>query len=220
MILRHTPSNRRKERAHPMHEGPQLTPTSTENHDQVPSGGASPRWSTGPGADEARLIPTALAGPAQQGQEACPIILPQIVIGRAVTPHIPALPSVLATAYHPTLVLTPLTNEGKGEDTGAHGPHPDEEDAAQIPAEPIAPPPPPTETGHTSGYPVISHSHPDASGTSSHDPVSLCASATAVESSSPAAFSHRAGERFLPLPAGALVRCRLRCSGGDAGWDG
>ena len=155
MILRHTPSNRRKERAHPMHEGPQLTPTSTENHDQVPSGGASPRRSTGPGADKARLIPTALAGPAQQGREPCPIILPQIVIGRAVTPHIPALPSVLATAYHPTLVLTPLTNEGKGEDTGAHGPHPDEEDAAQVPAEPIAPPPPPTETGHTSGYPVI-----------------------------------------------------------------
>ena len=138
-----------------MHEGPQLTPTSTENHDQVPSGGASPRRSTGPGADKARLIPTALAGPAQQGREPCPIILPQIVIGRAVTPHIPALPSVLATAYHPTLVLTPLTNEGKGEDTGAHGPHPDEEDAAQVPAEPIAPPPPPTETGHTSGYPVI-----------------------------------------------------------------
>ncbi len=155
MILRHTPSNRRKERAHPMHEGPQLTPTSTENHDQVPSGGASPRRSTGPGADKARLIPTALAGPAQQGREPCPIILPQIVIGRAVTPHIPALPSVLATAYHPTLVLTPLTNEGKGEDTGAHGPHPDEEDAVQVPAEPIAPPPPPTETGHTSGYPVI-----------------------------------------------------------------
>ncbi len=155
MILRHTPSNRRKERAHPMHEGPQLTPTSTENHDQVPSGGASPRRGTGPGADKARLIPTALAGPAQQGREPCPIILPQIVIGRAVTPHIPALPSVLATAYHPTLVLTPLTNEGKGEDTGAHGPHPDEEDAVQVPAEPIAPPPPPTETGHTSGYPVI-----------------------------------------------------------------
>ncbi len=138
-----------------MHEGQQLTPTSTENHDQLPGKGASPRRSTGPGADKARLIPTALAGPAQQGREPCPIILPHIVIGRAVTPNIPALPSVLATEYHPTLVLTRVTNEGKGEETGAHGPHPEEEDTAQVPAEPLAPPPPPTETGHTRGYPVI-----------------------------------------------------------------
>ncbi len=120
--------------------------------------------STGPGANKARLetvLPTALFGPAQQGREPCPIILPHIAIGMSVAPNVPALPAArasgaaLAAAYHPTLVLAPVTNEEKGQETGAHEPHPEEEDAARVPAEPIAPPPPPTETGHTSGYPVI-----------------------------------------------------------------
>jgi Baseplate J-like protein len=120
--------------------------------------------STGPGANKARLetvLPTALFGPAQQGREPCPIILPHIAIGMSVAPNVPALPAArasgaaLAAAYHPTLVLAPITNEEKGQETGAHEPHPEEEDAARVPAEPIAPPPPPTETGHTSGYPVI-----------------------------------------------------------------
>ncbi len=112
--------------------------------------------STGQGASKARLIPTALVGPAQQGWEPLPIILPRIAIGVSVAPNVPALPAALTAAaeYRPTLVLTPVTNEGKGEDTGAHEPHPEEEDAAQVPAEPIAPPPP-AETGHKSGYPVI-----------------------------------------------------------------
>jgi hypothetical protein len=117
--------------------------------------------STGPGAHQARLpgeiIPTALFGPAQQGREPSPIILPRIAIGRAVTPHIPAFPTVLTVAPedHPTLVLAPVTNEEQGQDTGAHGPYPEEAEAAQLPAEPIAPPPPLVATGHPSGYPVI-----------------------------------------------------------------
>ena len=115
---------------------------------------------TGPGASKARLIPTALAGPAQHGREPSPIILPRIAIGMSVAPHVPALftsvvaPS-LALEHRPTLVLTPVTNEEKRQDTGAHEPHPEGEEAAQVPAEPIAPPPPPAETGHKSGYPVI-----------------------------------------------------------------
>src|SRR5260221_10922929 len=115
---------------------------------------------TAPGASKARLIPTALAGPAQHGREPSPIILPRIAIGMSVAPHVPALftsvaaPS-LALEHRPTLVLTPVTNEEKRQDTGAHEPHPEGEEAAQVPAEPIAPPPPPAETGHKSGYPVI-----------------------------------------------------------------
>src|SRR5260370_17487236 len=77
----------------------------------------------------------------------------------SVAPHVRALftsvaaPS-LTIEHRPTLVLTPVTNEEKGQDTGAHEQHPEEE-AAQVPAEPIAPPPPPAETGHKTGYPVI-----------------------------------------------------------------
>jgi hypothetical protein len=120
---------------------------------------------TGPGAGKARLpgeiIPTALAGPAQKGREPLPIILPHIAIGRAVTPNIPALTAARAAAVaspaaacHPTQVLTPVTNEGKGETTGAHEHQPEVEEGAEIPGEPIAPPPP-AVPGQESGYPVI-----------------------------------------------------------------
>src|SRR5260370_31067056 len=77
----------------------------------------------------------------------------------SVAPHVRALftsvaaPS-LTIEHRPTLVLGPGNNEEKGQDTGAHEQHPEEE-AAQVPAGPIAPPPPPAETGHKSGYPVI-----------------------------------------------------------------
>ncbi len=106
--------------------------------------------STGQGANKARLetvLPTALVGPAQHGREPCPIILPRIAIGVSVAPHVPVLPAArasvaapLALEHQPTLVLAPVTNEGKGQDTGTHEQHPEEEDAAN---EPIAPPPPP-----------------------------------------------------------------------------
>ena len=53
--------------------------------------------STEQGAHKARLpgeiIPTALVGPAQQGREPCPIILPRIAIGVSVAPNVPALPA-------------------------------------------------------------------------------------------------------------------------------
>src|SRR5258708_20399481 len=117
-----------------MHEGPQPLPTNINNDDeQCPSSGASPNKSTGPGADKARLLPTALAGPAQQGREPCPIILPRIAIGVSVAPHVPALPAArasvatpLALEHRPTLVLPPATNEGKGQHPGPHEPPPEE----------------------------------------------------------------------------------------------
>src|SRR5260221_12949145 len=105
------------------------------------------------------VLPTALVGPAQQGREPCPIILPRIAIGVSVTPNVPVLPAVLAGAgaplaleHQPTLVLIPVTNEEKGRETGAHEQHPEEEGAAQ---EPIAPPPPPAVSGQERSYPVI-----------------------------------------------------------------
>jgi len=112
--------------------------------------------STGQVAKKARLeavIPTALVGPAQQGREPYPIILPRIAIGVSVAPHVPALPAAapLALEHRPTLMLTPLTNEEKGEETGAHEHPPTAEEAAQ---EPIAPPPP-AVPGQECGYPVI-----------------------------------------------------------------
>jgi hypothetical protein len=118
--------------------------------------------STGQGAHKARLetvLPTALVGPAQQGREPCPIILPRIAIGVSVAPHVPVLPAARASIaappaleHRPTLVLAPVTNEGKGQETGAHEPHPEEEDAAN---EPIAPPPPKASPGQEHGYPVM-----------------------------------------------------------------
>ena len=117
--------------------------------------------STGPDAKKARLeavLPTALVGPAQKGREPCPIILPRIAIGVSVAPNVPALPAVLAVAGAPlaiehraTLVLTPVTNEEKGEEIGAHEQHPQEEGGAQ---ELIAPPPPAVPSQER-GYPVI-----------------------------------------------------------------
>ena len=118
--------------------------------------------STGPGAHQARLsgevIPTALFGPAQQGREPCPIILPHIAVGVSVAPNVPALPAARASVaalpaaeHHPTLVLTPATNEEQGEEAGAHEQHPQEEGIAH---EPIAPPPPAVPEQER-GYPVI-----------------------------------------------------------------
>ncbi len=128
------------------------------NHEQL----QHQTLSTGPGANKARLetvLPTALAGPAQQGREPCPIILPRIAIGVSVAPHVPALPAAgasvaapLALEHRPTLVLAPATNEGKEQDTGAHKPHSEEADAAN---EPIAPPPPKASLEQERGYPVI-----------------------------------------------------------------
>ena len=144
-----------------MHEVPQMKTNTADNDEQCPAGEAPPSKSTGPAASQARLIPTALMGPAQQGREPCPIILPRIAIGVSVAPHVPALPAAQAVAaaslaleHRPTLVLTPVTNEEKGQETGAHEQHPEEE-AAQVPAEPIAPPPPKASPGQERGYPVI-----------------------------------------------------------------
>ena len=143
--------------------------------------------STGQEASTARLpgaiIPTALVGPAQQGREPCPIILPHIAIGVSVAPHVPALPAVEAVAsppraleHRPTLVLTLITNEGKGEETGAHEQHPEEEEEVAA-REPIAPPPPvapeqesrtpvittpipsPGDLSHTTPFPSTSVGH-------------------------------------------------------------
>ncbi len=100
------------------------------------------------------IIPTALVGPAQQGREPCPIILPHIAIGVSVAPHVPALPAgaPLALEHQPTLVLTPLINEGKGQETGAHEQQSEEEEEVAA-REPLAPPPPAPEQKR--GCPVI-----------------------------------------------------------------
>ncbi len=116
--------------------------------------------STGQEASTARLpgeiIPTALVGPAQQGREPCPIILPRIAIGVSVAPNVPALPAGAPRAleHRATLVLTPVTNEEKGEETGAHEQHPQEEEGAEAVEEPIAPPPK-ASPGQEHRYPVI-----------------------------------------------------------------
>ncbi len=138
--------------------------------------------STGQGANKARLVPTALKGPAQQGREPYPIILPHIAIGVSVAPHVPALPAVLAVAapppgaeYQPTLVLTPVTNAGKEQETGAHEQHPEEKEEGAA-REPIAPPaavpeqkrgcpvittpiPTPGDLHHTTPFPSTSVGH-------------------------------------------------------------
>src|SRR5260221_5894689 len=129
-----------------MHEGPQMKTNTADDDEQCPAGGTFPRQSTGPAVSKARLIPTALAGPAQQGREPHPIILPRIAIGVSVAPNVPVLPAgaPLALEHQATLVLTPVTNEEKGQETGAHEQHPQEEGRAQ---EPIAPPPPKASPG-------------------------------------------------------------------------
>ncbi len=137
-----------------MHPTPNERLSTNNEQQQIPS--------TGQGTNKARLpgeiIPTALVGPAQQRREPCPIILPHIAIGVSVAPNVPALPATRASAGGPlaiehraTLMLTPVTNEGKGQETGAHEPHPQEEGAAK---EPIAPPPP-AVPDQEHGYPVI-----------------------------------------------------------------
>ena len=77
--------------------------------------------STGQGANKARLIPTALMGPAQQGREPYPIILPHIAIGVSVAPNIPVLSAVLAAAPPPAVsgqehgypvMITPIPTPG------------------------------------------------------------------------------------------------------------
>jgi hypothetical protein len=136
-----------------MHEVPQMKTNTAHDDEQCPAGGTLPGKSTGPAASKARLIPTALVGPAQQGREPCPIILPRIAIGVSVAPNVP-VPSAaapLAIEHRVTLVLTPVTNEGKREETGAHEQHPEEEEGVK---EPIAPPPP-AVPGQERGYPVI-----------------------------------------------------------------
>ena len=121
----------------------------TKNEFCQPSTGQEESPARLPGA----IIPTALVGPAQQGREPCPIILPRIAIGVSVAPYVPALPAgaPLAIEHRATLVLTPVTNEEKGKETGAHEQHPEEEGVAQ---EPIAPPPP-AVSGQEHRYPVI-----------------------------------------------------------------
>jgi len=116
--------------------------------------------STGQEESPARLpgeiIPTALVGPAQQGREPYPIILPHIAIGVSVAPHVPALPAgaPLALEHRATLVLTPVTNEEKGEEPGAHEHHPEEEEGAEAVEELLAPPPK-ASPGQERRYPVI-----------------------------------------------------------------
>jgi hypothetical protein len=102
------------------------------------------------------VLPTALVGPAQQGREPCPIILPHIAIGVSVAPYVPTLPAgaPLALEHRATLVLTPVTNEEKGEEPGAHEQHPEEEEGAEAVEEPLALPPP-AVPGQERGYPVI-----------------------------------------------------------------
>ncbi len=115
--------------------------------------------STGPDAKKTRLeetLPTALVGPAQQGREPCPIILPRIAIGVSVAPSVPALPSgaPLALEQRATLVLTPVTNEAKGEEPGAHEHQPEAEEGAEAVEELLAPPPK-ASPGQERRYPVI-----------------------------------------------------------------
>ncbi len=102
---------------------------------------------TGQEASTARLpgaiIPTALVGPAQQGREPCPIILPRIAIGVSVAPHVPMLPAAapLAREQRATLVLTPITNEEQGEKPGAQEYRLEEKEGAEAVEELLAPPP-------------------------------------------------------------------------------
>ena len=117
-----------------------------QTHDETHSTNTSSQPSTGLVANKARLervIPTALVGPAQQGREPCPIILPRIAIGVSVAPNVPALPAgaPLALEHRATLVLTPLTNEEKGEETGTHEHHPEKEKGVEAVEELLAPPP-------------------------------------------------------------------------------
>src|SRR5258708_16899008 len=121
-----------------MHQTDDETRSTNNEQQQIPS--------TGQVAKKARLeavIPTALVGPAQQGREPYPIILPHITIGVSVAPYVPALPAAapLALEHRATLVLTPVTNEGEREETEAHQHHPEEEERAEAVAQAAFPPP-------------------------------------------------------------------------------
>src|SRR5260370_34511158 len=102
------------------------------------------------------VLPTALVGPAQQGREPGPIILPRIAIGVSVAPYVPVLPAgvPLAIEHQTTLVLTPLINEEKGEETGAHECQPEEEEGAEA-MEELLSPQLPSVPGQERRYPVI-----------------------------------------------------------------
>src|SRR6266436_2147058 len=133
----------------PMDDEARLT-----NHEQqeVPSTEQGAHKTRLPGA----IIPTALMGPAQQGREPLPIILPRIAIGVSVAPNVPALPAGAPRAleHRAALVLTPVTNEEKGEEPGAQEYRPEEEEGAEAVEELLAPPPK-ASPGQERRYPVI-----------------------------------------------------------------
>src|SRR5260370_38083064 len=76
-----------------MHEVPQMKTNTAHDDEQCPAGGAPPSKSTGPGASQARLLPTALVAPAQQRPDPCPIILPRLAIGASLAPNRPPPPA-------------------------------------------------------------------------------------------------------------------------------
>src|SRR5260370_258436 len=121
----------------------------TKNEFCQPSTGQEESPARLPGA----IIPTALVGPAQQGREPCPIILPRSAMGVSVAPNVPAPPAAapLALEQRATLVLTPVTNEETGEKPGAHEQHPQEEEGV----EELLAPPPKASPGQEHRYPVI-----------------------------------------------------------------
>ncbi len=120
----------------------------TKNEFCQPSTGQEESPARLPGA----IIPTALVGPAQQGREPFPIILPRIAIGVSVAPNVPALPAAAphAIEHRATLVLTPVTNEEIGEEPGAHEQHPEEEGGV----EELLAPPPKASPGQEHRYPA------------------------------------------------------------------
>ena len=130
----------------------------TNNEQQTPGNGPAAKKAR-PGA----VIPTALVGPAQQGHEPCPILLPHITSGASVAPNVPALPAALLAEHQATLVLDPMTSEEQGEATGAQEQQPTAKEEVK---EPIAPPPP-VVPGQEQGYPVITGPLP-APGNLSH----------------------------------------------------
>ena len=144
-----------------------------------------------------------------------------------VAPYVPALPAgaPLALEHQPTLVLTPITNEEKGQETGAHEkavPSRRGRGAAEAAQEPIAPLPPPVP-GQERGCPVITSPIPtpgDLSHTTPFPSSPVQHQAQQWRPSSPEAFPCRARQRSLPVPACPGARCHLRRSGGNPGRNG
>ncbi len=173
------------------------------------------------------IIPTALVGPAQQGREPCPIILPRIAIGVSVAPHVPAFPAALAAApppateYQSTLVLTHVTNEGQEEETGAHEQHPEEEEGAEAVEELLAPPPK-ASPGQERRYPVITTPIPTPGDLHRTTPFPSSPVQHQRQQWSPRhqSFPCRAGQWSLPVPPRTGARCRVRRSGGHHGRNG